>query len=72
MCTVVNDTVHVEIEAVELWNAILSDELRDGRIPLREPSEELGDTHDSECVCSSSSSSSNIAGAMKFGETLSR
>ena len=32
------------IETVELGDAVLRDELRDGRIPLREPSEELGDT----------------------------
>jgi hypothetical protein len=41
---VVNNAVHVEVEVVKLGNAVLSNELRDGRITLREPSEELGDT----------------------------
>jgi hypothetical protein len=41
---VVNNAVHVEVEVVKLGNAVLSNELRYGRIALREPSEELGDT----------------------------
>ena len=41
---VVNDTVHVEVEVIELGNAVFGDELGYGRIPLREPAEELGDT----------------------------
>jgi hypothetical protein len=32
------------VEAVELGNPVLGDELRDGRIALGEPSEELGNT----------------------------
>jgi len=32
------------VEAVELGNPVLGDQLRDGRIALREPSEELGNT----------------------------
>jgi hypothetical protein len=32
------------VEAVELGDSILGNELRDGGIALREPSEELGDT----------------------------
>lgn len=33
------------VEIVELWDTVLGDELRDGGIPLGDPSEELGDTH---------------------------
>jgi hypothetical protein len=33
------------IEAVELGDAILCNQLRNARIALRHPSEELGDTH---------------------------
>jgi hypothetical protein len=44
MSAVVDNAVHVEVEVVKLGNAVLGDELRDGRIALREPSEELGDT----------------------------
>jgi hypothetical protein len=41
---VVDNAVHVEVEVVELGNAVLGDQLRDRRIALREPSEELGNT----------------------------
>jgi hypothetical protein len=41
---VVDDAVHVEVEVIELGNAVLGDQLRDSRIALREPPEELGDT----------------------------
>lgn len=41
---VVDNAVHVKIKIVELGNAVLSDELRDGGIALREPSKEFGDT----------------------------
>lgn len=34
------------VEIVELGNPILGDQLRDRRIPFRNPSEELWDTHD--------------------------
>ena len=46
MRAVVDNAVHVEVEAVELGDAVLCDELRDRRISLRHPSEELRDTHD--------------------------
>ena len=36
---------HVKVEAIELWDAILSDQLRDRWISLAHPSEEFGDTH---------------------------
>lgn len=42
MAAVMLEAAHVE--TVELGNAILGNELRDGRIALREPSEELGNT----------------------------
>ena len=45
---VVDDAVHVQVEAVELGDAVLGDELGDRGIALREPSEELGNT----CVLS--------------------
>src|SRR6201999_2894587 len=32
VCTIVDDTIHVEVETVELGNAILGDELRYGGI----------------------------------------
>ena len=41
---VVNNAVHIKVEVVELGNAVLSDELRDRRVALGEPSEELGNT----------------------------
>ena len=44
MGAVVDDAVHVEVEVIELRNAVLGDQLRNGRIALREPSEEFGDT----------------------------
>ena len=44
MGAVVNNAVHVEVEVIELGNAVLSDQLRDSRITLREPSEEFRDT----------------------------
>ena len=44
MGAVVDNAVHVEVEIIELGNAVLGDQLRDSRIALREPSEELGDT----------------------------
>ena len=66
MRAVVNDTVHVKlqsvkvmatrlnggayVETVKLGDAVLSNELRDARIPLGHPSEELGNTHDY-CCC---------------------
>jgi hypothetical protein len=40
-----DDAVHVKIQTIEFWYSILSDELRDRRVSLRHPSEELGDTH---------------------------
>jgi hypothetical protein len=40
----VNNSVHIQVKAIELGDAILGNELRDGRIPLRKPSEELGNT----------------------------
>ena len=45
MRTVMDNTVHIQIQTVELWYPVLGDELRDGRIPLTEPPEEFGDTH---------------------------
>ena len=44
MGAVVDNAVHVEVEVIELGNAILSDQLRDSRVALGEPSEEFGDT----------------------------
>lgn len=44
MGAVMDDTVHIEVEVVELGDSILSNELRDGGIALREPAEELWDT----------------------------
>lgn len=44
MGAVVDDAVHVEVEVIELGNAVLGDQLRNGRIALREPSEEFRDT----------------------------
>ena len=43
--TIMDDAVHVKIQTVEFWDSILGDELRDRRVSLRHPSEELGDTH---------------------------
>jgi hypothetical protein len=43
--TVVNDTIHVEVETVELGYSVLCNELGDGGISLGKPSEKLGDTH---------------------------
>lgn len=45
MRAIVNDAIHVEIETVEFWYAILRYELRDGRIPFAHPSEELWYSH---------------------------
>ena len=45
MRAVVNDAIHVQIQAVELWDTILCDELRYGGIPLAHPAKELGNTH---------------------------
>jgi hypothetical protein len=42
---VVDDAIHVKIEAIKLWDTVFSDELRDRRVSLRHPSEEFGDTH---------------------------
>lgn len=44
MRAVVNNAVHVKVKVVELGDTVLGDELRDGGIALREPSEEFGDT----------------------------
>jgi len=41
---VMDDAVHIEVEAVELGDSVLCDELRDGRIALREPAEKFGNT----------------------------
>ena len=41
MGAVVDDAVHVQIKTVELWDAVLCNELRDSRIPFAHPSEEL-------------------------------
>lgn len=41
---VVDDAIHVQVEAVELGDAVLGDELRDRGIALREPAEELRNT----------------------------
>jgi hypothetical protein len=41
---VVDDAIHVQVEAVKLGDAVLSDELGDGRITLREPAEEFRNT----------------------------
>lgn len=38
------------IETIELWDAILSDELRDRRVALRHPPEELWDAHSEDMV----------------------
>src|SRR5271170_1589986 len=43
--TIMDDAVHVKIQTVEFWDSILSNELRDRRVSLRHPSEELRDTH---------------------------
>jgi hypothetical protein len=42
---VVDDAIHVQVEAVELGDAVLGDELRDRGIALREPAEEFRDTY---------------------------
>lgn len=47
VCTIVNDTVHVQVEVIEFRYPIFCDELGDGRISLAHPSEEFGDTHSS-------------------------
>lgn len=38
------------IEAIELWYPVLRDELRDGRIPFAQPSEEFWDSHASQAM----------------------
>lgn len=43
--TIVDNTVHVQVKTIEFRDAILCNQLRDCRIPLAHPSEELGDTH---------------------------
>lgn len=40
-----NDAVHIQVEAVKLWNPVFGYQLRDRRISLTHPSEELRDTH---------------------------
>lgn len=45
MSAVVDDAIHVEVEAVEFGDSVFSNELGDCGIALREPSEEFGDTH---------------------------
>ena len=44
--TVVYNSVHVKVKAIELGNAVLRDKLRYRGIPFRYPSEKLRDTHD--------------------------
>ena len=44
MGAVVDDSIHVQVEAVELGDAFLGDELRDGRIALGEPAKEFRNT----------------------------
>ena len=39
--TVVDDSVHIKIKTVEFRNPILSNELRDGWIPLTQPPEKF-------------------------------
>ena len=45
MCTVVDDTVHIEVKAVELRYPALCDQRRDSWIPFAEPAKEFRDTH---------------------------
>ena len=45
MGTIMYDTVHIKIQAIELWNSILRNQLGDGGIPLAHPPEEFGDPH---------------------------
>ena len=40
-----DDAIHVEIEAVELWYSVLRYQLRDGWIPFAHPSKELWYSH---------------------------
>ena len=42
---IVDDAVHVEVEAVELGDVGFGDELGDGGVALREPAEELRDAY---------------------------
>ena len=44
MSAIVDDTVHVQVEAIELGDAVFGDELRDSWIALREPAKEFRDT----------------------------
>ena len=44
------DTQATHVKTVKLRNAVLSNKLRDARVALGHPSEELGNTHD-DCCC---------------------
>lgn len=48
--TVMNNTIHIQIQTVEFWYSILRNQLRDRGIPLAHPSEELWDTHDANTI----------------------
>lgn len=43
---VVDDTVHIKIQIVELGYPVLCDQDRDRRIPLAQPAKEFRNTHD--------------------------
>lgn len=45
MCTIVNDTIHVQIKAVKFRDSVFGDELRNSWVALAHPSEEFGNTH---------------------------
>lgn len=46
MSAVMDDAIHIEVKTVEFGYPVLCNELRDGRISLAQPSEELWHTHD--------------------------
>ena len=41
---VVDDAIHIQVETIELGNAVLGDQLRDSWVALREPAEEFRNT----------------------------
>jgi hypothetical protein len=49
MCTIMNNTVHVEIKRIEFRYPILRDQHGDRGVPLAEPAEELGTPMANEC-----------------------
>ena len=45
MRAVVDDSVHVQVKVVELWDLVLLDHLTQAGVPLRQPAIEFWDPH---------------------------